>query len=218
MSALPFTLADMVTPIAESLAAFRTAMGLPQLNGPDGAGTGTLCVGPEYLNFQLAPPGIIIVPSAEELGHEYRTDGVSDGLAPMATKRYLMGAHTFEAWCWGDEDPDFATTQDTLYSFNSALELRREFLLALAQLGGIPAMGKMRGRWEQPANVKRLGRLYVLTFQMWTPIDDLIVGSTVVQPYATATPPGVSIVTTVQAVSPDGTASQTEATITAPPP
>ena len=137
MSPLPFTIADMVSPIEASIKSFRAAMGLAQLTGPDGAGTGTLCVGPEYLNFQLAPPGIIIVPSAEELGHEYRTDGVSDGLAPLATKRYLMGAHTFEAWCWGDEDPDFATTQDTLYSFDSALELRRELLLALAQLGGI---------------------------------------------------------------------------------
>jgi len=215
---LPFTLTDLVTPVQTWVAAARATQGLAALNGPDGVGTGTICVGAEYLDFQLSPPGIILVPTSEEIGSDYLGDGATDGTEPTTPKRYWKGALTFDAWCWGDEDPNFVTTQNTTYSFDSALELRRELCLALATLGGIPSVGRLRGRWDQPTNVKRLGRMYVLSSQMWTPIDDLDVGPLTVAPFATSTSTGVSIDATVQATSPDGTQTTTEATVVAPPP
>ncbi len=212
---LPFTLGDMLAPAQALVAEYRTRMGLPQLTGPDGVGSGTIAFGAEYLDFHLSPPGIIIVPRDEDIQNAIDS-GVTDGPAPYLPKRYWLGALRFDAWCWGDEDPDFDTTQNTAYSFDSALELRRELCVALAQIGGIAGVGTLRGRWEQPANVKRLGRLYVLTFQFWTPINDLTIRDTTVVPFATPSTPGATIDATVAATSPDGTTTIQEGVIVAP--
>ena len=215
---LPFTLTDSVTPLQVSIASMRNAMGLPQLTGPDGAATGTIAVGPEYLAFQLAPPMVILVPRDEDIDPTLLNDGTKDGTAPYSPHAYWRGALGIDAYCWGDEDPDFATTHNTTYSFDSALELRREVCLALAALGGIPEIGRLRGRWDHPADDKRLGRLYVLSFQVWTPINDLTVGAYEVDPFATATTPGVSITSTVSSVPFDGSSAIPELAIIAPPP
>ena len=215
--ALIFTLASFMQPVQSSVVSFRLSMGLPSLNGPDGVGTGTIAIGQEYLDFLLAPPQIVVVPRSEEIEPTYLHDGSLDSNTPPIPRVYWRGVHEFEAWCWGDEDPAFATTGNVNYSHDSALELRREFCLALAQLGGVAEIGKLHGRWTQPDNVNRLGRLYVLTFQVWTPINDLVVAPTIFQPFATSTSSGVTMFTPIDAVSPDATSTITEATIIAPP-
>ena len=215
---LPFTLTDIVTPLQTAIASFRTSMCLPQLTGPDGQGTGTICVGPEYLAFQLSPPGVILVPRDEDIDPTCLNDGTSDGTSPYIPRAYWRGALGIEAWCWGDEDPDFDTTQNTTFSYDSALEIRREVCLALAQFGGVAEIGRIRGRWEQPSNDKRLGRLYVLSFQVWTPINDLSVGAYEVEPFSTSTIPGFSITSTVVSVPFDGSSAIPELAIIAPPP
>jgi hypothetical protein len=214
--AFPVTFESILSAVQTTVASYRTAGGLPQLTGPDGVGTGTIAFGAEYLDFQLAPPCIWIVPVGEGFEEE-EYDGTSDGSGNSPPKRYFTTRHHFEAWCWGDEDPNFASTQNVLYSFDSALELRRVLTIAIVQLGGTPEMLRqdMRGRWEQPANIKKTGRMYVLSFSLKLGLDD---NPYTFLPFATDTSSGIQISTTIVAVSPDGTSTTQMGTIVAPPP
>ena len=212
----PVTLASIVLAVQTAVASYRSAAGLAPLNGPDGAGTGTIAIGQEYLGHQLGAPSIIVVPRDETFGPKDRS-GVEDGPTPTTGTRYFTTRHAFEAWCWGDEDPSFDVTGNgsTSYSFDSAIELRREFVLGLVQLGDVPELGSLSGRWEQPANDKRNGRMYVLTFEIKLGVDD---DAPTFLPFATDTAPGVSVVTTVNVTSPDDTSTEQVGVITAPPP
>ena len=51
--AFPVTFESILYAVQSTVAAYRTAGGLPQLTGPDGVGTGTIAFGAEYLDFQL---------------------------------------------------------------------------------------------------------------------------------------------------------------------
>jgi hypothetical protein len=114
----------------------------------------------------------------------------------------------FEAWCWGDEDPVGAPPVGSQsYSYDSALELRRELLVALAQLGGIPEVQPGRYRWDQPAQTNRLGRILVLEFSLWSPVNDTIIGPYEVLPFATSSSSGVQINAEILATNPSGSSS-----------
>ena len=90
---------------------------------------------------------------------------------------------------WGDPDPNFATTSDVLYDFDSTLELRREFIEALyTNAGGVPGFKLDGGRWDQPTNERRSGRMYVLSFSILSSIDS---EPYIYLPFATATTSGV---------------------------
>jgi hypothetical protein len=211
--AFPVTFESIVSAVQATVAAYRSTNGLPPLNGPDGVGTGTIPIGAEYLDMQLSPPCIWVVPVSERFGPKDRS-GIEDGYTQPPPTRYYTTRHTLEAWCWGDEDPSFAATGNTAYSFDSTLELRREFVLGLVKLGDVPELGSLEGRWEQPSNEVRLGRLFVLTFDVKLGLDD---DPYVFLPFATDSSSGVQVVTTIQAISPDGTSTEQMGTIIAPP-
>jgi hypothetical protein len=217
VTTLPFDLVQFFSPVQASLASYRTAMGLPQITGPDGVNSGTLSIGEEWLDFQLAPPGIIIVPSGGRIT-SFIDSGVSDANSPPMPKAFWTDQMMFEAYCWGDEDPAGPPPAGTqLYSYNSALELRRELLVALAQLGGIPETQPGRYRWEQPAQTNRYGRVLVLEFSLWSPINDNIIGPNIVLPFATDSSSGVQIDAAILATSPDGSSTVQFGVIIAPP-
>ena len=219
MSALPFDLTDFFAPVQASIASYRTQLGLAQLTGPDGVGTGTLSIGAEYLKFQLSPPQIIIVPTGGHI-RNYLDSGVSAGNAPILPKQFWTDEMAFEAYCWGDEDPAGPPPIGSqLYSYNSALELRRELAIALAQIGGIPEAQWGRYRWTpESGDDNRIGRVLMLEFALWSPVNDLGIGPLVTVPFATATSSGVQLDALVQAVSPDGSSTLQVGTIIAPPP
>jgi hypothetical protein len=212
--AFPVTFESIISVVQATVAAYRASAGLVPLNGPDGAGTGTIALGQEFLGHQLAPPSIVVVPRRETFAEKDRS-GIEDGPTPTTGTRYFTTRHVLEAWCWGDEDPDFATTGDTSYSFDSALELRREFVLGLVRLGDVPELGSISGEWDQPANDKRSGRMYVLTFEVKLPLDD---DAPIFLPFATDSTSGVQVVTTILATSPDQSSTQQMGVIVAPPP
>jgi hypothetical protein len=115
----------------------------------------------------------------------------------------------FRAHFWGDETPTPSsppTEQDLWYSFNSTVELEREFLGALMRnCGNDPAVKLHGGEWVQPTNMQRLGRLLVLSFSIETPVTD---EPWTILPYAQSTGgSGVSIQIDPVMLFPDGTSS-----------
>lgn len=214
MSDFYVNLVDLFAEVQATIAGYRTANGLPQLTGPDGVGTGTLAIGPEYLDFQLSPPMLIIVPISERFTAAERS-GIDDSTYPPGSKLWKSTVMYFEGWCWGDEDPNFAISGNTTYSYDSAMEIRRELSLALVALGGIHAVGNMGGRWEQPANVKRMGRMYVMGFEVQLPILD---DPYEFIPWSVNPTTGLQMVATITAISPDGTSTISEGVLIAPPP
>ena len=218
MTTLPFDLTQFFGQVQTSIAAYRTSMGLQQLTGPDGLNSGTMPIGEEWLDQQLSPPYIIIVPTG---GHvrNYLDSGVATSIAPILPKQYWTDEMSFEAHCWGDEDPAGPPPVGSqLYSYNSGLELRRELLVALAQIGGIPEVQPGRYRWEQPAQTNRYGRMLVLEFALWSPINDTIIGPYEILPWATDSSSGVQIDALITISSPDGSSTLQVGTIIAPPP
>lgn len=218
MSALPFSILDYFTPVQATIVGYRTAMGLVQLTGPDGVATGTIAVGEEWLTFQLAPPVIIIVPTGGRV-QSHVDSGAVDSNNPPMPKQFWTDAMGFDAYCWGNEDPAGAPPSGvTTYSYDSALELRRELLVALAQIGGIPEVQPGHWEWVDPAQYNRLGRMLKIEFTIWSPVNDTIIGPNVVVPFATDTSSGVQIDAIIQAISPDGSSTVQVGVIIAPPP
>jgi hypothetical protein len=218
VTTLPFDLTDFFAPVQANIASYRTAMGLPQITGPDGVNSGTLSIGEEYLKFQLAPPGIIIVPMGGHL-RNYLDSGVQTSIAPILPKQYWTDEMAFEAYCWGDEDPAGAPPAGSqLYSYNSAIELRRELAVALAQIGGIPEAQFGRYRWTpESGDTNRIGRVLTLEFALWSPVNDTIIGPNVIVPFATDSSSGVQVDAAIVATSPDGSSTLQVGTIIAPP-
>jgi hypothetical protein len=115
----------------------------------------------------------------------------------------------FRAHFWGDETPtpqSPPTEQDLWYSFNSTIELEREFLGALMRnCGNDPAVKLHGADWVQPTNMQRLGRLLVLTFSIETPVTD---EPWTILPFAQSTgSSGLGIQIDVAMSFPDGTSS-----------
>ncbi len=146
----------------------------PTTNPGTGLAPTNFQIGPEYLAQEQSPPRIVIVPietpefSQVQLG---RTPA-----DPPASKPVYTGVEYFEAHLWGDSDP---LALDTTYSFNSTLELRREFLGAMysALMGGrAPSSGltPLNGKWlideKSVGMINTCGRAYVLTFAIAMPV------------------------------------------------
>ena len=209
----PSQLASLFGAVQAQVATVRAALGYPALNGPDGAGTGTIAVGAEYAPYQLAAPSITVVPTGESFQPAQKAGSYAVGQIPPK-QLYSSWLH-FTAFIWGDPDPNFGVTQDVLYDFDACLELRREFIEALVNPGGIPTIHLDGATWDQPNNERRSGRMYVLRFSVLSRINN---EPYIYIPYATATTSGVSVATTFYAISGDGTSTQVEAAYIAPPP
>ncbi len=212
----PTQLADLFAGMQAQIAGIRSSRGFAPLNGPDGAGSGTISVGAEYLSQELAPPCITVVPTGEQFQAAQRSGAPISSLAALQAKLLWTSRLVFDAWLWGDEDPAFATTKDVLFSFDSTLELRREFLVGLYYNAvGIGAVVIIRGEWRQPQDVARVGRAYVLTFSFRSQIQD---EPYIYLPFATDSASGVTMSTTIYASSGDGSSTEIEGAIIAPPP
>ena len=223
MESFPTQLGTLFGAVQAQIASVRAGLGFPALNGPDGAGTGTIPVGAEYEPYQLAAPSIVIVPVGEDFLPKRQTGtnpkGPDLSFVSVPTKAYFSSLLHFRAMLWGDPDPNFATTSDVLYDFDSTLELRREFIEALyTNAGGVPGFKLDGGRWDQPTNERRSGRMYVLSFSILSSIDS---EPYIYLPFATATTSGVEMSTTFVLATDDTSnpaSSEVFATLIAPPP
>lgn len=192
----------------------RQGLSLPALNGPDGAGTGTIPVGQEFKPYQLDAPSVTVVPTGIEFFPAKRAgerDGTLAGVFTNGRALYLMQVQ-HEIWMWGDPDPG---KQQPGYDFNSCVELLREVVGAMQRAaGGIPSIQLSAARFDQPTDVNRRGRMLVLPVSFWAPIVD---EPYILEPFATSTTPGVHIAATLEEVFNDGS-STIAGIINAPPP
>ena len=162
MPPTPFvqTVAAIFSQTEAGIATVRAANGLPPL-----VPSGKLLIGQEYLVREHAPPRIVIVPKGTAYeGAKPMQSQPGAGQIPPAKTQFLRWV-LFEAHIWGDEDP---AGKDALYSFDSTLELEREFFSQLAASGTIPLAHPLDGEWRQPTDVSKLGRLLVVNFRIGT--------------------------------------------------
>lgn len=199
--------------IQSDMGGIRAGLGLPALNGPDGIGTGTIAVGREFEPFQLDAPAIVVVPTGIEFIPARRggeRDGELQTVFNAGPVIYTMWLE-HEARIWGDPDP--ADTDNT-YDFSSTLELIREFVGSLQRrLGGKPAVRLDHSVFDQPSDVRKRGRAFILQFAFQVPLID---EPFVILPFATQTTTGVTIDATLKEVFQDG--SSTIAGVIAAPP
>ena len=166
---------------------------------------GAILVGHEHLPQEHAPPRIVIVPTGARFAPARRPGkgGSTLSLVNANPNVFWLQWLTFDAWCWGDDDP--AKTR-SLYGFSTAIDLSRQLLGAMARNMGSTANLQVDGaRFEQPRDVNRLGRLYVMSFALGTSIND---EPWIEVPGATATQPGAVASVAITATSPDGTQTQ----------
>jgi hypothetical protein len=194
---------EVFAAISADIATVRKSRELPPLV-PEGA----ILVGAEYSGQEQAPPRIVVIPTgaryapARRVGKENGTFGIGNANPPVFWLQWL----TFRAECWGSDDPR-GKIGSSLYSFSSALELARELLGALTrQVGGVPNVQIDGAEFNQPRDINRFGRLYVVNFAIGTSVTD--------ERWTTAAP--VTAGVTITATSPDGSSTQTEAQFTAP--
>lgn len=209
---------DLFSGVSDSIIAQRIALGLTPLVAPVTSPSGTvgcLLFGSEFNPQEDSPPRIVIVPTgaryaaATVMGRQQQVSGLVPQIEPKTRFTRWLG---FEAYLWGDEDP---AGLSSVYSFSSALELERELLTAIYDnCGNTPNIQHGEGRWDQPSNLTRLGRLYVLPFWIGTPVTDL---PNLVLPFQTDTASGVAVSTSIEAQFFDGS-STLAAVIAAPPP
>jgi len=174
----------------------------------------TLHLGQEWLQAEESPPRIVVVPTAFRYGPA-RPLGGAAGPTQFFTqqssnpKTFWRRMMSFDAYCWGDPNPTPQTppqeNPDLWYSFSSTTELERELLIALAHnVGGAAALQLEGARWEQPADLVRLGRLVILSFSFDTPVTQ---EPYTILPFATQTTSGVQVAATLEEVWPDGTST-----------
>lgn len=209
----------MFSGVSAQIVATRAALGLNPLKVPavivpnQGGLVGALMIGQEWVDANHSPPRIVIVPKGARYAAA-KVMGVQPGQGLVRNanpKVRRLRILEFEAHLWGQPD---LTNQNTLQDFNDCLELERELLTAMFDnLTNVPGIEIMGGRFEQPQNMNRLGRLYLLNFAIHTPVAD---NSYVILPFANPGPSGVSVVTQVSAVFADGSSS-IAGVITAPP-
>jgi hypothetical protein len=174
---------------------------------------GVVLVGHEYLSQEHAPPRIVVVPTGARFTSARRPGRGQSTLSLVNANPNVFWTQwlTFEGWCWGDEDP--AKTRQ-LYGFSTAIDLSRQLLGAMARNLGSTANLQVDGaRFEQPRDVNRLGRLYIVSFAIGTSIND---EPWIEVPGATAAQPGVAVAASVTATSPDGTQTSTPVTFGVP--
>ena len=191
----PTDLSALFSLVFGEIATVRASRTLPPLTSTH--------VGAEWLHSEEDAPRICIVPSkanydtARGLGNQ---TGVVGDFNPKPLFRRLL---SFDAYCWGDDLPRPQTEADTLYSFNSAIELERELIVALSHNLGGPAALRLHGaQWDQPTDMNRRGRLLILSFAFETPVTQ---EPYIVLPYSTTA--GVQIHATMETVFPDGQSS-----------
>jgi len=206
----PTDLVAIFTTIFADVMSTRASRGLPPLVSAH--------LGQEQLQTEESPPRIVVVPTsttyeyARIMGSQPPT-GLITALNPRIFATRWMH---FRAHIWGDESPSPSTPpteQDLWYSFNTTIELEREFLGALMRnLGNVtnPRSGTNvrigEGRWTQPTNMQRLGRLLVLEFSIGTAVTD--------EPWTVVTPTSIAVDTI--AVFQDGTSTD-QGTFVLPP-
>ena len=197
----PTDLVAAFSAIFGDVIATRQARGLPPCKA--------LHLGKEQRKTEEAPPRIVIVPTRNS--YEYARimgrqppDGTVTAQNPRVFATRLMH---FDARIWGDEMPDMPqnpTEKQLWYSFNSTIELEREFIGALMrQFGNVtnPRTGLnvrlFDSTWEQPTDMRRLGRLLVLPFALGTAVTD--------EPWTTTVPATIAVDTRM--TFPDGTSA-----------
>lgn len=166
-------------------------------------------LGKEWVKTEEAPPRIVVVPThntyefARIMGAQPPT-----GLVTAINSRvFATRLMHFEAHLWGNATPapqSPPVEQDSWYSFNSTIELEREFLGALMrQLGNMtnPRTGlnvrAFDSRWDQPTDMTRLGRMLILPFAIGTAVTD--------EPWTVTTPSTIAVDTKM--TFSDGTSS-----------
>jgi hypothetical protein len=178
-------------------------------------------LGQEWLNASESPPRIVVVPTPYRYAAARPLGGAAGPSAyftqaSINPKTFWRRLLAFDAYCWGDPSPSMSsppTEQDAWYSFNSALELERELLIALAHIGGTSLIGLEGGRWEQPSDQQQLGRLLITSFTIETQLSQ---EPYTILPYATQSTSGVQIAATMEEVWPDGTSTIAGVIVTPP--
>src|SRR5580704_11000587 len=144
--------------------------------------TAQMHLGQEWLAAQESPPRIVVVPTANRFSTARAMGGAGfppvsyNNPASINPKTFFRRLTGFDAYLWGDPSPTQGqpdpTEADLWYSFNSALELERELIIALAHnLGGPAAITLDGSRWEQRTDMTRLGRELVLSFAFETQVS-----------------------------------------------
>jgi hypothetical protein len=201
----PTDFAAIWTAIFSEIVTVRAGRSLP---------AATLHLGQEWLVAQESPPRIVIVPTPGDYGPARAMGGASGPAnffqqSSFNPKTFWLRYLSFDAYIWGNESPAPSSppveNPDLWYSFSSAVELERELLISLAHNCGGPAAIRLGGyRWDQPADLQRLGRLLVVSFAIQTPVTQ---EPYTILPYATQTTSGVQVSATIEEVFPDGTSS-----------
>ena len=203
----PFDLVALFSSVFGEMTTVRSSRGLTPLVSTH--------IGKEWLLQEEAAPRVVVIPErmqyapARGLGNQ--TSHVGD-FNPKALYRRFV---TCKAYLWGDQ-PAVSTETDTWVSFNTAVEIEREFLVALSHnLGGPAAVisSNMSAEWDQPTDDTRLGRLLVLTFAFETPVTQ---EPYIVLPFATASSSGAQVSATLETVFPDGSSSIAGVIVTPP--
>lgn len=200
----PTDLVALFTAIFADVASTRASRGLSPLVSAH--------LGNEWVRAEESPPRIVVVPISTSYKPMRRM-----GMQPMAGLTSQVNPRTFfrrilhfTAHIWGDETPSPQSPPaetDLWYSFNTTIELEREFLGALMRnCGNDPAIYEgLSGDWSQPTDLNRLGRLLLLRFTIETPVTD---EPWIVLPFAqVSTGPGVVVVVDTQVDFPDGTST-----------
>ena len=193
----PYSTSSTLGAVFTEMAVVRAGRGLPALTAAH--------VGAEWLRAEEDAPRVVIVPVSNAFATARNTGnqtGITGDFNPKSLFRRLS---TFEAYLWGDDKPADGTEATTWYSFDSAVELERELLVALAHnLGGPAAIIQLGSTWDQPTDMNRRGRLLVTRFAFETPVTQ---EPYITLPYSTASTSGVQISTTIEMLWPDGTST-----------
>jgi hypothetical protein len=166
---------------------------------------GEILVGQEQLSQQWDAPNIIVVPK----GFRYAPPRhFGKGFNPKPLWSWWQD---LEIHCWGDADPSGSSD---IFSFSTATELSRQFLVALASAAGGPARVQPGGaEWGQKTDVNRQGRVLILraSFERHVNLDPPIE-----VPVAGSTTTGIVMSVIGELTSPDDSSTVTEATFTVP--
>jgi hypothetical protein len=126
----------------------------------------------------------------------------SQQVSALPLRSFYYQRIMFDAHLWGDVD---TTSSNTLYDYNTTLELYRELVGAFwRQLGGAPSIEHGEARWSQPTNERRYGRLLIAPIAFYAELTD---EPYILLPYSTATSPGVQVHVTLQDTWPDGSST-----------
>lgn len=205
----PTDLIEIFSTVFANVTSIRASRGLPALKSTH--------LGAEWIRSEESPPRIVVVPTTNTyefsriMGEQPGSGVVTDVNPPTICTRLMH----FEAHFWGDDTPTPSNppveNPDLWYSFNSTIEIEREFIGALMRnLGNVtnPRSGMnvrfADSRWSQPTDMTRTGRMLILPFAIgtivtdepWvtTPTSSIDVDMTMTFPDATSSHQGVIII------------------------